>query len=231
MAVRSAYALGLHREESMAIFDDMQIRVRRNLWRTLFILDRFLSACLGRPMAISDDECSDNALEPPVTSTRSGDTLLGHETETISSTALDATVRTCHIIGMTLKRVYARRKISMQVAQEIADHLERWNRELNPNLYWRRIFNGSVDATHGNAILHTNLLHLHSVILLTRPFLLCLLAKAQEYYVRKSDRPYRPSQRVENFAQTCVEASHHTLVLAQAAMTAKYLARCNPFVM
>ena len=216
----------------MTIFDDTQIRVRRNLWRTLFILDRFLSACLGRPMGISDDECSENALEPPETSTRApGAGHPGHETETICSAALDATVRTCHIIGTTLKKVYSRRRISTQVAQEIADQLERWNRELHPRLHWRRMLNGAIDATSGNAILHTNLLHFHSVILLTRPFLLCLLAKAQEYYVRKSERPYRPSQRVENFAQTCVEASQHTLVLARAALDANHLPQCNPFVM
>ena len=231
MAVRSAYALGLHREESMTIFDETQIRVRRNLWRTLFILDRFLSACLGRPMGISDDECSENALEAPETSTRAGSGLPDQETETICAAALDAAVRTCHIIGATLKRVYSRRRISTQVAQEIAEQLERWNRELHPRLHWRRMLNGAIDATHGNAVLHTNLLHFHSVILLTRPFLLCLLAKAQEYYVRKSERPYRPSQRVENFAQTCVEASQHTLVLARAALDAKYLPQCNPFVM
>ncbi|RYP90435.1 hypothetical protein DL770_003467 [Monosporascus sp. CRB-9-2] len=161
MAVRSAYALGLHREESMVIFNETEVRVRKSLWRTLFILDRFLSACLGRPMGISDDDCSEDAFKPHGQSARSNDSLLSSEDEGIGSIALDVTVQTCHIIGMTLKKVYSKRRISTMVAQEIADHLD--------------------------------------------------------------------SQRMESFAQTCVEASQHTLVLAKAALEAEYLPHCNPF--
>ncbi|RYP45923.1 hypothetical protein DL768_007791 [Monosporascus sp. mg162] len=106
MAVRSAFALGLHREESMVIFNETEVRVRKSLWRTLFILDRFLSACLGRPMGISDDDCSEGAFKPPRQSTQSNDSLLGSEDDGIGSIALDVTVQTCHIIGMTLKKEY-----------------------------------------------------------------------------------------------------------------------------
>ncbi|RYP21183.1 hypothetical protein DL766_007994 [Monosporascus sp. MC13-8B] len=178
MAVRSAFALGLHREESMAIFNEAEVRVRKSLWRTLFILDRFLSACLGRPMGISDDDCSEDAFKPPRQSTRSNDSLLSSEDEGIGSIALSVMVQTCGIIGMTLKKVYSRRRISTMVAGEIADHLD---------------------------------------------------SKAQEYHFGASDKPYRLSQRVESFAQTCVEASQHTLVLAKAALEAEYLPHCNPF--
>ncbi|RYP79400.1 hypothetical protein DL769_002984 [Monosporascus sp. CRB-8-3] len=229
MAVRSAFALGLHREESMVIFNETEVRARKSLWRTLFILDKFLSACLGRPMGISDDDCSEDAFKPPRQSTRSNDSLLSSEDEGIGSIALNVTVQTCHIIGMTLKKVYSKRRISTMVAQEIADHLDRWSRELPPSLHWRRILNRAVDPANGIAVLHTNLLHFHSVILLTRPFLLSLLSKAQEYHFGASDKPYRLSQRMESFAQTCVEASQHTLVLAKAALEAEYLPQCNPF--
>ncbi len=215
----------------MVIFNGIEVRVRRNLWRSLFILDRFLSACLGRPMGISDDDCSQNALRPPVVNIRPSDSLLDHETEAISSIAFNVTVQTCHIIGMTLKKVYSKRRISTALAQEIVNHLERWYQELHPSLHWGRILSSAVDRAHGVAILHTNLLHFHSVILLTRPFLLCLLTKAQEYHFGNSDKPYRLGQRMENFAQTCIEASQYTLVLAKAALDANYLPQCNPFVM
>ncbi|TGJ80315.1 hypothetical protein E0Z10_g8442 [Xylaria hypoxylon] len=36
---------------------------------------------------------------------------------------------------------------------------------------------------------------------------------------------------MENFAQTCVEASQHILVMAQTVLDDKYLPQCNPFVM
>lgn len=215
----------------MVIFNETEIRVRKNIWRTLFILDRFLSACLGRPMGISHDDCSQNSLKPPALNTRPGDSLLNHETEAINSIALNSTVQTCHIIGSTLKMVYSKRRISTLVAQEIAEHLKQWNRELHPTLHWGRILTRAVDPAHGIAILHTNLLHFHSVILLTRPFFLCLLTKAQEYHFGSGDKPHRLSQRMDGFAQTCVEASQHTLVLAKAALDADYLPQCNPFVM
>ncbi|RYO83974.1 hypothetical protein DL764_009389 [Monosporascus ibericus] len=154
MAVRSAFALGLHREESMVIFNETEVRVRKSLWKTLFILDRFLSACLGRPMGISDDDCSEDAFKPPRQSTRSDDSLLNSENEGMGSIALQATVQTCHIIGMTLKK---------------------------------------------------------------------------EHHFGASDKPYRLSQRMESFAQICVEASQHTLELAKAALEAEYLPHCNPF--
>lgn len=117
------------------------------------------------------------------------------------------------------------------VAQEIVEHLERWHQELHPILHWGRILSRDVDPAHGITILHTNLLHFHSVILLTRPFLLCLLAKAREYQFTSSEKPYRLSHRMDSFAQTCVEASYHTLVLSKAALDGKYLPQCNPFVM
>ncbi|KAK1963511.1 hypothetical protein LY78DRAFT_683234 [Colletotrichum sublineola] len=63
MAVRSGFALGLHRvQENHFIFKSHEIRLRRNLWRSLFVLDRFLAASLGRPVAIDEQECSTEAL-------------------------------------------------------------------------------------------------------------------------------------------------------------------------
>lgn len=63
MAVRSAFALGLHRDETMRIFSNNEQAVRRNLWRSLFVLDRFLAASLGRPTAIRESDCSGPTLQ------------------------------------------------------------------------------------------------------------------------------------------------------------------------
>ncbi|RYC58363.1 hypothetical protein CHU98_g7846 [Xylaria longipes] len=227
MAVRSAFALGLHREESMEVFQPEECLVRRNLWRTLFVLDRFLSACLGRPTAISEEDCSNSAFETPTITTSSPTSMCSESTHLA---ALEAAVKTCQVIGMTLKRVYSKRKISTAVGQECAAHLEAWNRELPPPLHWRRLLNGPVDFAQGIAILHINLLHCHSVMLLTRPYFLCLLNKSAVGLVGSSSKPSRLSQKMENFAQTCVEASQHTLVLTQAVLNGKYLPQCNPFV-
>ncbi|KAI1823564.1 hypothetical protein F4861DRAFT_509862 [Xylaria intraflava] len=225
MAVRSAFALGLHREESMEIFQLEERSVRKRLWRTLFILDRFLSACLGRPTAISEEDCSD--IEFQTTPCSSPMSMCSESTHLA---ALEAAVKSCQVIGMTLKRVYSKRKISTIIGQEIAAHLESWNRDLPPSLHWRQLISGPIDSTQGIAILHVNLLHCHSVMLLTRPFFLCLLNKSAVGLEGNNHKPYRLSHKMENFAQTCVEASQHTLVITQAVLDKNYLPQCNPFV-
>ncbi|KAI0023273.1 fungal-specific transcription factor domain-containing protein [Xylariomycetidae sp. FL0641] len=239
MAARSAFALGLHREESMnALFTPEEQRVRKNLWRTLFVLDRFLAACLGRPTAISEDDCSDNVFkEPSAGSTARRGSSAVDNAEATHMAALEAAVKSCRVIGLTLKKVYSKRKISTAVAQEIADHLEDWSGELHHALHWKRLIGSPLEPTQGIAILHTNLLHCHSVMLLTRPFFLYLIHKARGDCAGAGTgsghghKPTRISQRMESFAKTCVEASQHTLVLTQAVLGGHYLPQCNPFVM
>lgn len=230
MAVRSAFALGLHRVENDYSFDrnscsndpiiySIHGRVRRNLWRTLYILDRFLSASLGRPMAISDEDCSEKPLG-------AGEKTMESEDEKINSAALYAAVSTCRVIGKTLKDVYSKRKISCIITQEIAEKLVDWNRALHVALHWRKARNIDIPRNRRITILHINLLHCHSVILLTRPFFLYIL-KVGIMQQKQS----RLSQRMDGFAQTCVEAAQHSLTIAQDAMNGRCLSHCNPFVM
>lgn len=230
MAVRSAFAMGLHREESMVIFSAPEGCLRRNVWRTLFVLDRFLAACLGRPISISEEDCSEHALKPP-DSPRVDEPAMSDETQITNSVALDASVRSCYLIGSTLKKVYSKRKVSTLVAQEIAELLEKWEQELHENLHCARLMNGSIDPAQAVAILHVNLLHCHSVLLLTRPFFLYLLKMGCHEISRSSQKPPHVSQRLEKFSQACVEASERTIILARLALDSDYLSQCNPFIM
>jgi hypothetical protein len=212
----------------MEVFQPEECSVRKNLWRTLFVLDRFLSACLGRPTAISEEDCSDSTFETSKPTTSSP---IAMGTKATHLAALEAAVKTSQVIGMTLKRVYSKRKISTAVGQELASHLGTWNRELPPSLDWKRLVNEPIDATQGIAILHVNLLHCHSVMLLTRPYFLCLLNKSAAGLIANSSKLSRLTHKMENFAQTCVEASQHILVLTKAVLDNNYLPQCNPFVM
>ncbi|KAH8193983.1 hypothetical protein TruAng_011854 [Truncatella angustata] len=190
MAVRSAFALGLHREEDSVIFTPMQRKVRRNLWRSLYVLDRFLSASLGRPTAISDEDCSDHAFDAT-------EKTFETEVEETNSAALDAAISTA-------------------VAQDIAVELDDWNKLLHQSLHWKQAKNKSMGVSHGIAILHINLLQCHSIILLARPFFLFILKAGIEH------KPSRLSQRMESFAQTCVEAAQHTIAVAKTALEGNY---------
>lgn len=223
MAVRSAFALGLHREETI-IYSRGDLGVRRNLWRSLFVIDRFLSASLGRPTAIAEEDCSSEALKTPE--------HLGGMLTTPSIPGLEAAVRSCRVIGEILKKVYSKRKISTKVAQGIADHHKDWSTELHPSLHWKQATNqGTTSATQGIAILHVNLLYCHSIILLSRPFFLYMLTKVERERHSSGQAGHRISMHMEKFSEACVQASYHTIVLVQVAYENNYLPQRNPFVL
>lgn len=225
MAVRTAYTLGLHREETLVVFPAEERCARRNLWRSLFILDRFMGASLGRPMAIADDECSGEVLNPS-SSLYSAQRLDPHQ---YCRAGLDAAVRSCHVVGIILKKVYLQRKISTRLAQELADECRRWPENLSPNLHWRQA--SRKDRRQAIAILHSNQVYCHSIILLTRPFFLYLLsAEVQQKHLGAGQWPQRSGGRMEKFSDACLTASTHTVALVQNAYEGRYLPKLDPFV-
>lgn len=224
MAVRTAYTLGLHREETLVIFPAKQQSARRNLWRSLFVLDRFLSASLGRPMAITDEECSEEALNPS-SGLYSAPQLDSHQ---YCTAGLEAAVRSAHVVGIILKKVYLQRKISTKLAQELADKCKSWPENLSPSLHWRQA--SRHNRRQAIAILHSNQVYCHSIILLTRPFFLYLLsAEIQQTYLGAGQLPQQSRGRMEKFSDACLTASTHTVALIQNAYQDQYLPRLNPF--
>lgn len=234
MAVRSAFALGLHREETMYIFGSAEQAVRRNLWRTLFVLDRFLATSLGRPTAIRESDCSGTTLftgeeapfpQAPFPTAANADYMSS------SMLGLEASVRSCHVLGIILEKVYSERKISTKLAQEIADSCKGWPKALDPSLHHRKA--AAASREQGIAILHVNLLYCHSIILLTRPFYLFLMNKA--YQGPKTSGPGSVQQshgsRMEKFAAACVIASTQSIALVQSAHEHLQLSQRNPFVL
>ncbi len=230
MAVRSAFALGLHREETMCIFSGAEQMVRRNLWRSLYVLDRFLSASLGRPTSIRESDCSGNTLttgeKPPFPQAPFPTPANAGFTGTLG---LEASVRSCHVIGVILEKVYSQRKISTKLAQEIADHCKGWPKALDPSLHWRQA--NSANPTQGIAILHSNLFYCHSIVLLTRPFFLFLINRLHQERRGTGLRSQRLGTRMEKFGEACVVASCHSIVLVRNALEGRYLPHRNPFVL
>lgn len=232
MAARSAHALGLHREETMVIFSVEEQTQRKNLWRSIFVIDRLLSCSLGRPTAISEDDCSGDVLHP--LEAQLEQPFMTNSAPGFNETgpcALEAAVRSCSVIGVILRKVYQQRKISTRLAQEIADICKAWPRALPSMLHWRQAANAS--PSQGVAILHVNLFYCHSIILLTRPFFLYILNLETQRHVNQSApgvRGPRPYLRMEKFSEACVIASTHTVLLVQNAFDAGHLTKRNPAV-
>lgn len=225
MAVRSAYALGLHRLETMVIFPVPDRVQRRNVWRSLYVLDRFLAAALGRPTSISEEDCSADALLTP------DKYLADNNTDGSSYGGLNAAVRSCQVIGIILKKIYAQRKTSTKLAQDISEQCKGGPQKYNAGLHWRQCMNKTIDPSHGMAVLHVNLLYSHAVILLTRPFFLFLMNRLQQEKLGVPRPAIRPGSRMEKFSEACVHAAYHTISLVQMAHEAGYLPQRDPFVM
>ena len=226
MAVRTSYALGLHREDANSHFCGQDQLARRRLWRSLFVMDRLLASALGRPVAIAEEECSEDILNPKATN-------FNHEcnisSNLICTSALEAACRSCHVVGVVLKKVYRQRRISTRVAQELADECKVWPANLPYFLHWKQA--SPKNRRQAIAILHVNTMYCHSIILLSRPFFLYVLSATLHHQMTGNDpAPELSGGRIAQFAHACLAASWHTIALIQNAYDGGYLSKIEPFV-
>ncbi|PON29655.1 fungal specific transcription factor [Trichoderma gamsii] len=224
MAVRSAYSLGMHQETEMKFENET---ARRNLWRSLFVLDKFLATALGRPAAIYEEDCSSNVLYLPADQSPKS----GQEEDDIRKAGLDSSVRIYTTISTMLKKVYSEKKVSTKLAQEIVGDCQLWALNAHPSLAADDLLSGKASKEMGIPILHVQLLHYHSILLLCRPFFIDILVKTRPTISNDGEPFHRTFSRAEKFSQACVAASTHSVMIIQAAFEAKYLPRCNPFIL
>ncbi|RKU40062.1 hypothetical protein DL546_000525 [Coniochaeta pulveracea] len=232
MAIRSAFSLGIHRKESLRAVPVQQQELRRRLWKTLFVLDRFLSASLGRPTAISEDDCSEELLYQADATSHQAKDAPGPAVQVVHAEGLKAVVRSSQSIGIILKKVYSKRKISTALAQELTQRSRQLSGKLHSELHWKKADSHLIPG-HGIAILHANLFQIHSTLLLTRPFFLYLIHKtqaAQRSGETTSSSSYNRT-KLGKFAQACVQASYNTVFLVERAFRDNFLSPRNPFVL
>ncbi|KAG8534066.1 uncharacterized protein KY384_000909 [Bacidia gigantensis] len=225
MAIRSGYGFGLHRSETATIFSEDEKVARRRLWRSLFVLDRFLAVALGRPVAIAEEDSSGDAIPSSGFAIHDFPSSQPHH---LCATGMDATIRSCHLMGMILRRVYYRRKVSIVETQSLAGLCRQWPEKLSPDLHWRQASPES--PRQAIAILHCNLAYWHSIIILTRPFFLYLLSiQIQQDRLKIHVTEPRRKADMEKFSDACLIASRHTIAVIQNAYQGGYLPTLNFF--
>lgn len=174
-AIRFAQALGIHRKCVNLTFPKQQRVLRQRLWRSLYIQDRFWSSSLGRPLAIDDCDWDDR------------DTS---ELEPLDRTIVELS-KISEIIGDICLLVYRPQSISSSTSQKLATRLREWSDDLpedmklaSLNLILADIKDGDgydrmrLERIRNQRLLRLHLTHLNSIILLTRPFFLLMVAKA-----------------------------------------------------
>jgi hypothetical protein len=162
-AIRMAFAIGLHRKEHIgrAMGGSLEREVRKRVFWTLYLYERFLCSSLGRPSAIDDDDVD---LDLPRESLLEvGEHIpLGH---------LGEEVTLFRIMGRICKTIYhpIRHPASQtEMAQTVLDELDVWHAALPPHL----ALGSAIPPTHRRAVTLLHIKYHAAIALLTRPFLL-----------------------------------------------------------
>ena len=190
VASRAAYALGLHRSDITKLFEFRERRTRERTWKSVRVLDLFMSASLGRPPATSEVDGGNVSWNRP-----------SRDYDDIQLDALNpsATLRLCFILERIINEVYCRREVSVQLVESISQQYRDWTNQLSEGLHTDGLdaADNDPDAVMRRAIgvAHLKGAYYWSIIILTRPF---LLFRVSEERVHAS---------VETFADACVDSA------------------------
>ncbi|TGZ79524.1 hypothetical protein EX30DRAFT_397097 [Ascodesmis nigricans] len=231
LAIRIAESLGLHqitRCDPLRYDEDTRRRRRMVFW-TLYSLDRFSSYSFGRPLAINDETCADPVLK--LDSPPSEDRLLSlpcHPSQPphihlIHRSA--ARVRLSVIIGHIVHRVYLRRSINRDIAEELSAELKAW---------WDSM--PQCTSLHDgikNPVVELHLAYLHAVALLTRPFLQKVVEEYTVDYGKNrhskkcscAARKGNVKRKILRYAGACVLVAERTVSLAHRMLKRNNLPR------
>lgn len=161
IAVRAAYSIGIHRTEVNIRFGPEIRQQRDRLWKSLRVVDLFLSTSMGRPPATSDVDCT-------VSYRATNDD--GHETFDL----LNASAQIFLIIEEVVLEVYSRRKISPQLTEGISHKLRDWSARWLPQLKDALARQSALPEEAGllNGACQVLSSYYYAVILVSRPFLM-----------------------------------------------------------
>lgn len=170
IAARAAYSIGIHRTEVNARFGPDVHRQRDRLWKSVRIVDLFLSTSMGRPPSASDVDCT----VPYRNVDANGVEVLD---------LLNASVQILLITERIVVEIYSRRKISLQLTEGISHQLRdwsgRWLQQLK-EVISRTDPRSNAEISGACQVLSS---YYYAVMLVSRPFLMYELVR------RLSDNP------------------------------------------
>ncbi|KAL5337833.1 fungal-specific transcription factor domain-containing protein [Aspergillus crustosus] len=224
IALRAAYAVGIHRKDANSLFCARERRARERVWKSLRMMDLFLSASLGRPPATSDYDYDMREDE-----IRRGSHI---PQEQISTTV----VSLCRIFERVLTDVYMRQVVSIKVAENISNQHRNWVRNLpaflqiQTQIQTERLDSKTLDESLSAA--HVFGSYYWSIILLTRPFLIFWVS---QYVPSKKDSGVAPearngTSRLALFADACVYSALRGLDIVDGLSRYDNLPRRLPFL-
>ncbi|AEO67879.1 uncharacterized protein THITE_2117029 [Thermothielavioides terrestris NRRL 8126] len=197
IAARAAYSIGIHRTAVNARFGPELHRQRDRLWKSLRVLDLFLSTSMGRPPATSDLDCT--------VQYRAHDDEAGHETVDL----LDAAAQIFLVIEAIVVEIYSRRKISPRLTEGISRELREWSTR------WLQQLKDIIEGTSRyhqpgmvNGACQILCSYYYAVILVSRPFLMVELHRrlSEGGQFAAESRAY-PMTGKSKLADACIDAA------------------------
>ncbi|KAE8356945.1 hypothetical protein BDV28DRAFT_125952 [Aspergillus coremiiformis] len=223
IALRAAYAVGIHRKDANTLFCMRERRTRERVWKSLRMMDLFLSASLGRPPATSDFD-----YDPREDNITPGAQQCLQPEEQLSLTV----VSLCRIFDRILTEVYMRQVVSIGVADTISNQHRAWVRSLPAFLRMQaeQLDVKTLESTLAAA--HVFGSYYWSIILLTRPF---LIFRVSQHVKSKSESATFPESRSNNsrislFADACVYSALRCLNVVADLSQYTSLPRRLPFL-
>ena len=213
IAVRAAYALGLHRSDISTLFESRERRTRDRVWKSLRVLDLFLSASLGRPPATSEVDGGNVAWE--------GKARV-YEDVRMGTSHSSAMLRICFIFERILNEVYCRREVDVQLVNSISTQYRDWNMALDAGFDIDGLTEGetsisSIGLQQVIGLAHLKGAYYWSIILLTRPFLIfdvsAKIGKQSDKYAAAS--PSKQSNAdTTTLSEACIDAALRSVEVA-----------------
>ncbi|KAJ5403774.1 hypothetical protein N7509_003645 [Penicillium cosmopolitanum] len=197
VAVRTAYALGIHRSDIAARFSAEEESFRERVWRVLRVLDLFLSTTLGHG--------------PSTSETR----------DTGSQRGYSASNDLCYIFERILCEVYDKQELPSSALQRVSKHHREWATRFHNGLHVDHISADEyIDAESGQKAPNIGLYHLKAayywtVMLVSLPYMLELIKSRISIF----NKPFSPTS-----ANLWFEAlPQHDTMLARAAVNSAVL--------
>lgn len=195
IAARAAYSIGLHRTEVNARFGQEIHRQRDRLWKSLRVLDLFLSSSMGRPPSTSDVDCT-----VPYRAVDAD----GNEVFDL----LNASVQILVILECIILEIYSRKKISMRLTEGISLQLREWSgRWLSPlkDMIAQPAGRNEAQVTGACQVLSS---YYYAVMLVSRPFLMYeLFQRLTDGSSASNSRPAALASGRSKLADACIDAA------------------------
>ena len=224
IAARAAYALGIHRHETNCAFIREAAIERARAWKSLRVVDLFLSALMGRPPATSENDC--NITEAVVPSIRDRASALA------SCQVSSAMFTICHIFERILAEVYAKREASLELAETISQLHRQWATKLPSILKVDGLSKDHPNAdspTRSMGARIVTMAYYWSILLLSRPFLSIDVGAHQSGAIQEQRQDGIPKS-IAIFADACVDTAVKATALASDIAFDESMPRRQPLL-